>query len=55
VETPRKWPDGTDLDTLKAWASKAEEAETRTVGDNPHYRMWHELGKETLVETNHRC
>lgn len=39
VETPWIWPDGTDLDTLRAWTAKAAEAESRCIGDNPCYRM----------------
>lgn len=39
VESPWIWPDGTDLDTLRAWTAKAAEAESRSVGDNPCYRM----------------
>ena len=39
VESPWVWPDGTDLDTLRAWTAKAAEAESRSVGDSPCYRM----------------
>lgn len=38
VESPWIWPDGTDLDTLRAWTAKAAEAESRSVGENPCYR-----------------
>ncbi|KAG8157383.1 hypothetical protein KVR01_012767 [Diaporthe batatas] len=39
VESPWIWPDGTDLDTLRAWTAKAEEAESRSVGETPCYRL----------------
>lgn len=39
AESPWIWPDGTDLDTLRAWTAKAAEAESRSVGESPCYRM----------------
>ncbi|RYP76454.1 hypothetical protein DL769_003620 [Monosporascus sp. CRB-8-3] len=39
VEPPWIWPEGTDLDTLGAWTAKAAEAESRSVGDAPCYRL----------------
>lgn len=39
VEPPWIWPEGTDLDTLRAWTAKAAEAERLSVGDTPCYRM----------------
>ncbi|OAQ65116.2 GNAT family acetyltransferase [Pochonia chlamydosporia 170] len=38
-EPPWIWPDGTDLDTLAAWTAKATEAERRSIGDAPFYRL----------------
>ncbi|XXH00570.1 hypothetical protein Hte_006918 [Hypoxylon texense] len=39
VEPPWIWPEGTDLETLQAWTAKAAEAESRSVGDAPCYRL----------------
>lgn len=39
VESPWMWPVETDLDTLRAWTAKAAEAESRSIGDTPCYRM----------------
>ncbi|KAI0531918.1 putative GNAT family acetyltransferase [Xylaria digitata] len=39
VEPPWVWPEGTDLDTLGAWTAKAAEAEGRSIGDTPCYRL----------------
>ncbi|KAI1127594.1 putative GNAT family acetyltransferase [Nemania abortiva] len=37
VEPPWIWPEGTNLDTLRAWVSKAAETERRSIGDTPCY------------------
>ncbi|KAI1748631.1 putative GNAT family acetyltransferase [Xylaria castorea] len=39
IEPPWVWPEGTDLNTLGAWIAKAAEAESRSVGDAPCYRL----------------
>lgn len=39
VEPPWIWPEGTDLETLAAWTARAAEAETRSVGSTPCYRL----------------
>ncbi|KAK8117516.1 uncharacterized protein PG998_005797 [Apiospora kogelbergensis] len=39
VEPPWIWPEGADLRTLKAWITKAAEAESRAVGDAPCYHL----------------
>ncbi len=39
IEPPWRWPEGTELDTLGAWTAKAAEAERRSIGDAPCYRM----------------
>ncbi|OHE96031.1 hypothetical protein CORC01_08724 [Colletotrichum orchidophilum] len=33
------WPEGTDLKVLEAWTAKAAEAESRSIGDAPCYRL----------------
>lgn len=40
VEPPWIWPEGTDLETLAAWTARAAEAETRSLGSTPCYRMF---------------
>uniref|UniRef100_A0A0B7K9Y3 N-acetyltransferase domain-containing protein n=1 Tax=Bionectria ochroleuca TaxID=29856 RepID=A0A0B7K9Y3_BIOOC len=39
VEPPWIWPEGTDLETLAAWTARAAEAETRSLGSTPCYRL----------------
>ncbi|CAG9977947.1 unnamed protein product [Clonostachys byssicola] len=39
IEPPWIWPEGTDLDTLAAWVARAAEAESRSVGSTPCYRL----------------
>ncbi|CAH0058558.1 unnamed protein product [Clonostachys solani] len=39
VEPPWVWPKGTDLDLLAAWTARAAEAQSRSVGSTPFYRL----------------
>lgn len=39
AEPPWIWPEGTDLDTLDAWISRAAEIEGRCISDKPCYRL----------------
>jgi hypothetical protein len=37
-ETPWIWPAGTDMEVLESWGRATDEAQERTVGDQPCYR-----------------
>lgn len=48
LETPWRWPKGTNLAVLDTWTHKVESAEESTVGDTPCYRKslilaWHHI------------
>lgn len=40
VETPWRWPEGTNLAVLDEWTKKVEAAEKKVLGGGPCYRMF---------------